>query len=67
MKTTESQIVIYSGSSTDLGSCNACSRYYSSIGPSNHRVYEVTLRSIGFRLCPNCKDDLLSMFKKLEP
>jgi len=54
------EISINKGKSRTDGGCNSCSQY---VG-ANYIVYEITLRSLSFRLCVDCKDELLRLLKE---
>jgi hypothetical protein len=41
-------------SSRDAGSCNACARHNTATGITDHRVLEVHLQGLSFRLCDIC-------------
>lgn len=53
-------IEVLKKSSRDAGSCNACSRYSTPNGVALHPVLEVNLRTLSFRLCEDCRKELLN-------
>lgn len=57
------EITVIERSSVQAGSCNACTNHNTKTGVSPHTIWEVTLRSIGFRLCAECKKELLRKLK----
>lgn len=56
---TAPQICIRLTDSSTAGSCNACNRFSTPNGVLKHDVLEITLKSIGFRLCKQCRLELL--------
>ena len=68
MKTQEySQFVVEFLKSDSVGPCDSCKRYSYGNQMKSHFVYQVFMHGSSFRLCPNCKDELVAKLKKLEP
>ena len=62
----KSEITIYSGSSLDKGSCNACRRYMTKEGNVEHRIYVIVLKTTEVKLCEICFDILLGIIRQRE-
>jgi hypothetical protein len=57
------EITIIESTSTKLGSCNACTVFTTKDGVVPHVVWQVTLRSLSFRVCVECKKELMEKLK----
>ncbi len=46
------------------GGCNGCCSYMDTHGQIPHRVWKISLRGCSFRVCDECKKELLKLLTK---
>jgi hypothetical protein len=57
------EVQVTATSSEKDGGCNGCTSYITGNGQIEHKVWQIHLRGIYFRVCAECKKELIRLLQ----